>query len=397
MEPWSLPNLPFFEDRHYAIARKAAAWREGAYGTDDLAERAKRIVRSLAKERLLDIVIPPVTGGGAAFDARALCACREALGFQNLLADGMFTMQGLGTAIISLHGTDDQRTRYLHPAREGETIAGLAISEADAGSDVAAISTTATKRTGGFILNGEKTWISNARFADHYIVLARTGEQAGSRGLSAFIVDAKAEGLSQSPIELFVEHPVGSLAFEDCFVPDSSLIGAPGQGFKLAMSTFDFFRPSVGAAAIGAAKRAFNEALIRVTGRSMYGRLMADTETVRLKLADMAVEIETSSLAVYQAAWMTDATDRRITKYSSISKLAATECAQRVVDTAVQIFGAAGIVEDSVVGKLYRDVRPMRIYEGASEVQKLVIGKEIVADWIAGYFGPKAQGSIPSP
>ncbi|MBP6766260.1 MAG: acyl-CoA dehydrogenase family protein [Reyranella sp.] len=380
MKDWAPADLPFFEPRHHAVAAMAKAWSGPAHGAKPghLLEEARQIVRSFAGTGLLDIVVPHAERGKAVFDVRAICIAREALAYRNVLADAMFTMQGLGTALIGLHGTPAQKSRYLPPARAGESIAALAISEPDAGSDVAAIATTARTDGDGFVLDGHKTWISNAGIADHYIVLARTEEAPGARGLSAFIVDAGAPGLSTTPIDLIVPHPLGSLTFDACRLPKSALLGARGEGFKLAMATFDYFRPSVGAAAVGAAKRALDESLHRVRERRMFGRSMSQLEGVQAKLADMTVDVETAALSVYRAAWQKDTRGSRSTLEASIAKLVATEAAQRVVDSAVQLFGGMGVVEGGIIGQLYREVRPMRIYEGASEVQKLVIARNVL-------------------
>ncbi|TAJ82092.1 acyl-CoA dehydrogenase family protein [Reyranella sp.] len=381
MKSWALVDLPFFEPRHETVAATAKAWIGPGHLTRPvrLLEEARQIVRSFAGTGLLDIVVPHAERGETVFDVRAICIAREALAYQNVLADAMFTMQGLGTALIGLHGTSEQKSRYLPPARAGESIAALAISEPDAGSDVAAIATSARMDDDGFVLDGHKTWISNAGIADHYIVLARTEEAPGARGLSAFIVDAGTPGLSTAPIDLIVPHPIGSLTFDACRVPKSALLGERGQGFKLAMATFDYFRPSVGAAAVGAARRALDESIRRVRERRMFGRSMAQLEGVQAKLADMTVDVETAALSVYRAAWHKDTRGLRGSLEASIAKLVATEAAQRVVDSAVQLFGGAGIVEGGIIGQLYREVRPMRIYEGASEVQKLVIARSVLA------------------
>jgi len=386
MTNWALWDWPFFEAKHHKIAERVSAWNASSAinkHSNNLSDQARAIVRDLASSGLLEIVVPKSSGGQVRFDARALCVAREGLAYEHVLADAMFTMQGLGTAVLSLYGTEDQKDKYLPSAREGGKIAGFALSEPEAGSDVAAVSTVAEDRGDHFVLNGTKTWISNAGLADHYIVIARTGEAPGARGLSAFIIDSDTPGLRAEPFELIMPHPIGKLTFDQCQIAPSALIGGRGQGFKLAMSTFDFFRPSVGAAAVGIARRALDESLTRVSERKMFGRTMGDIETVQMKLADMTVDTETAALTVYRAAWHKDVKGGRGTREASIAKLVATEAAQRVVDSAVQLFGGQGLVEGGIIGKLYREVRPMRIYEGASEVQKLVIARSVLSEKLA--------------
>ena len=383
MLDWAPWDWPFLEPRHARVGARIKEWNEAAPDAaagGDLAAEARQIVRSLGQAGLLEIVIPEQADGTARFDVRALCVAREGLAYANILSDTMFAMQGLGTAPISLLGTQEQKARYLKPARDGVRIAGLAVSEPEAGSDVAAIATTAREEGGHYVLNGRKTWISNAGLADHYVVLARTGEAPGARGLSAFIVDAGTPGLRAEPFDLIVPHPIGTLIFEDCRVPAANLIGERGQGFKIAMGTFDYFRTSVGAAAVGVARRALSESLRRVIDRRMFGRTMSEIEGVQTKIAEMAVDAEIAALAVYRAAWHKDVKGGRGTREASLAKLVGTEAAQRVVDSAVQLFGGMGVIEGGIIGQLYREVRPMRIYEGASEVQKLVIARNLLAE-----------------
>ncbi|MEC9433452.1 MAG: acyl-CoA dehydrogenase family protein [Pseudomonadota bacterium] len=379
---WTLWDWPFLDAAHQARATEVAGFaaRLPAHGNVPLAEEARGHVRRLGDAGLLDIVVPEARDGAHAFDVRALCLAREGLAYASVLADTMFAMQGLGTGPIALYGSPALRDRYLPPARRGETVAGLAISEPEAGSDVAAMATEARDDGDAYVLTGEKTWISNAGIADHYVVLARTGEGPGARGLTAMVVDADAPGLTAEPFDLIVPHPIGRLVFDGARVPKSSVIGAPGQGFKLAMATFDHFRPTVGAAAVGVARRAMDESLARVASRRMFGKTMAEIESVQTRLADCQVDIETAALAVYRAAWVKDVKGGRATREASIAKLTATEAAQRVVDAAVQLHGGMGVIEGGIVGQLYREVRPMRIYEGASEVQKLVIARDVLAE-----------------
>ena len=291
----------------------------------------------------------------------------------------MFTMQGIGTLALQQHGTPAQQARYLDPCRRGESVAAFALTEPDSGSDAAATATSATRDGDEYVLNGDKTLISNAGFADHYIVIARTGEAAGARGLSAFIVDAETPGLTcGEPIDFIAEHPAASVAFRDCRVPADALIGESGQGFKVAMGAFDIFRPSVGAAAVGLARRALEEVLTRVRNRELFGEPMGNMQSIQMTLADMAADIDTAALAVYRAAWARDERGERDAYPSSMAKLVAAEAAGRVVDKAVQIFGGAGVTRGSLIEKLYREARPMRIYEGASEVQKVIIARSLL-------------------
>lgn len=381
MSHWRLWDFPFFEPHHLALAEAVSDWPEGNHDVADMESECRRIAADLAARGLLDHVVPQVMDDGrvAPFDVRSLCIIREVLGERDLLADSVFGMQGIGTGAIWMHGTPEQRARYLAPAREGRALAGFALSEPDAGSDVASLETTARKDGDSYVLNGTKTWITNAPFADHYIVVARTGEAPGSRGLSAFVVDAGTPGMRFGPaIDLIAPHPAASVIFENCRVPASALIGAAGQGFKVAMGVFDIFRTSVGAAAVGAAGRALRETLARVEARKLFGRRMAEMEGVQFRIADMTVDLELAALAVYRAAWAKDTRPGRGTREASIAKLAGTEAAGRILDAAVQLHGGGGVTRGSVIERLYRDVRPMRLYEGASEVQKLIIARAML-------------------
>jgi acyl-CoA dehydrogenase len=289
-------------------------------------------------------------------------------------------MQGLGSGAISLFGSKEQRSTYLPAVAQGRKIAAFALSEQAAGSDVAAIATTATEDGEGFVLNGGKTWISNGGIADFYVVFARTGEAPGAKGLSAFVVDADAPGLSIAErIELIAPHPLASLRFKDCRVPRERLLGEAGQGFRIAMATLDVFRPTVGAAALGFARRALDETLARAASRKLFGGALADLQMVQGKLADMALAVDAAALLVYRAAWAKDAGAERITREAAMAKLHATEAAQAVIDDAVQLHGGQGVVAGHPVERLYREVRALRIYEGASEVQKVVIARQVLA------------------
>ncbi|HZT50866.1 MAG TPA: acyl-CoA dehydrogenase family protein [Stellaceae bacterium] len=369
---------PFFEDRHRALAASLDDW--AAQSLDEEAQASvddhcRALARALGAGGWLRHAVPE---DGGALDGRTLCLIRETLARHRALADFAFAMQGLGTATITLFGSAAQRARWLPAARAGTSLAAFALSEPDAGSDVAALATTARKVAGGWRLDGCKTWISNGGIAGHYVVFARSDEGArGTRGISAFIVPADAPGLAIAErIEVIAPHPLARLAFDGCRVGDDALIGAAGDGFKLAMATLDVFRPSVGAAALGLARRAYDEALARARTRQMFGAPMAELQLVQAKLADMATAIDASALLVYRAAWARDVEARRITREAAMAKLYATEAAQRVIDDAVQIFGGLGVRSGSTVEALYREIRALRIYEGASEVQKIIIARQ---------------------
>ncbi|MDP3658820.1 acyl-CoA dehydrogenase family protein [Phenylobacterium sp.] len=377
---WTLWDLPFFEAEHFELAERMAAWaRENVSHHDpkvDLAKRARKLVRAFGDAGFLKHVVPPL---GQGVDARSVCLLREAIAYQDVLADDMFTMQGIGAAAVARLGTPEQQAKYLAPCRDGTMIAALALTEAKSGSDVASTATTATRDGDSFVINGEKAYISNAGLADFYVTVARTGEAPGARGLSVFMVDADTKGLKVGPpMDLIAEHPIAAVSFVDCRVPASAMIGQPGQGFRAAMGTLDVFRPSVGAAAVGAARRALAETLERLTNREMFGDKMSKLAGVQSAVADMACDIEVSALAVYRAAWGQDKQRGRPSYEASMAKLVATEAAGRVIDRAVQLFGGMGVTQGSIIERLYREVRPMRIYEGASEVQKLIIGRDML-------------------
>ena len=377
---------PFFEERHRAL--RGEVERFAADALTDLEDRAadldatcRRLVRRLGDAGLLRHVVPAAHGGaGPDLDVRTLCLVRETLARFAGLADFAFAMQGLGSGAISLFGTEEQRRRYLPGVAAGRAIAAFALSEREAGSDVAALATTAQPDGPGFVLNGAKTWISNGGIADFYVLFARTGEAPGARGLSAFIIDADSPGLEIAErIEVIAPHPLATLRLDRCRVPREGLLGEPGQGFKIAMATLDVFRPTVGAAALGFARRALDEALARATSRQLFGGPLAEQPAIQAKLADMALRVDAAALLVYRAAWAKDAGAVRITREAAMAKLYATEAAQRVIDDAVQIHGALGVVAGHPVERLYREVRALRIYEGASEVQKVVIARQTLA------------------
>jgi acyl-CoA dehydrogenase len=311
---------------------------------------------------------------------RSLCLIRETLARHDGLADFVFAMQGLGTGALSLFGTGAQRQLWLNRTRHGKAISAFALSEPQSGSDVANIELSATRDGDDYVLNGEKTWISNGGIADVYTLFARTGEAAGAKGISAFIVPADTPGLVIAErLEVIAPHPLARLVFDNCRVPASALVGAPGQGFRIAMSVLDVFRSTVAAAALGFARRALDEAISRANGRHLFGAPMADLQMVQGHIADMALDIDAAALLVYRAAWLKDNGAERVSREAAMAKLYATDHAQSVIDKAVQIHGGDGVRKGSVVERLYREIRALRIYEGASDVQKIIIARHELA------------------
>ena len=374
---------PFFEDHHRTYATRLSHWADETLVDmphNDVDDACRARVAALARGGFLQAAVPAAWGGAhPAIDARTLCLTREILAARDGLADFAFAMQGLGSGAISLFGSDDLRARYLPRVAAGHAIAAFALSEEEAGSDVAAMATTAREVAGGFALDGSKTWISNGGIADFYCVFARTGEAPGARGLSVFVVDADTPGFSvEKRIEVIAPHPLAVLRFDDCRVPASARIGAGGEGFKIAMGTLDLFRSTVGAAALGFARRAQHEALHRASTRKLFGAPLGDLQMTQAALADSACEIDAAALLVYRAAWTKDTGALRVTREAAMAKLAATESAQRVIDRAVQIFGGLGVTKGVKVEELYRDIRALRIYEGATEVQKIVIARDLL-------------------
>jgi acyl-CoA dehydrogenase len=370
-------DWPFFEDRHRALARELDAWAAQEiefhpHGSVDDACRA--LVRKLGAGGWLKHAT------GEKIDTRAICLIRETLARHSGLADFAFAMQGLGSGAITLQGTAEQKEKYLPRVVRGEAIAAFALSEPDAGSDVAAMQCAARIEGGHAVLDGEKTWISNGGIADFYVVFCRTGEAPGARGISAFIVDAGTPGFEIAErLDVIAPHPLARLKFTNCRIPLAQRIGEAGEGFKVAMRTLDVFRTSVAAAALGFARRALAEALQRATTRKMFNGTLADFQLTQAKLAQMATTIDSSALLVYRAAWQRDQ-GRNVTKEAAMAKLTATEGAQQVIDAAVQMFGGLGVRSGQVVEQLYRDIRPLRIYEGASEVQQLIIARELLKE-----------------
>ncbi len=373
-------DWPFFEPRHRALAEALEGWAGESLGAIDHGETdaaCRALVRALGDGGWLEHT---AAEGGEMLDLRTLCLCRETLARHDGLADFAFAMQGLGTGAISLFGTPEQRAEWLPLTRSGRAIAAFALTEPRSGSDVASSTMSATPDGDGYVLNGEKTWISNGGIADLYTVFARTGEAEGARGLSAFLVPAGTPGLHIAErLDTIAPHPLARLEFSDCRIPASALIGERGAGFKVAMSVLDMFRPTVGAAALGFARRALDEALIRVKTRRIRGAPLADLQMVQGHIADMALDIDAAALLVYRAAWARDSGTPRITREAAMAKLHATEAAQRVIDTAVQLHGGDGVRSGEAVERLYREIRALRIYEGASDVQKLIIARAALA------------------
>jgi acyl-CoA dehydrogenase len=330
-------------------------------------------------------LLQPTSSDDGQFDLRTLCLARETLARHDGLADFAFAMQGLGTGAITLFGTEEQKATWLPKTRAGDAIAAFALTEPGSGSDVANSTMSATRDGDSYVLNGEKTWISNGGIADVYTLFARTGEAPGAKGLSAFIVTPDLPGFEIAErLDTIAPHPLATLRFTDCRVPASALLGAPGQGFKVAMSVLDVFRATVAAAALGFARRALDEALARVTTRQIAGSPLADMQMVQGHIADMAVDVDASALLVYRAAWTRDSGAPRITREAAMAKLFATDQAQQVVDQAVQLFGGDGVRSGTAVETLYREIRALRIYEGASDVQKVIIARQTLAAFEGG-------------
>jgi len=385
MPPLAHFAWPFFDEKHRQFAPALAAWagREvGQYVDHSNVDRSCRaLVRALGEAGWLRAVVPAAYGGlSEKLDVRTICAAREILAWHDSLADFAFAMQGLGTGSISLFGSDEIKAKYLPPVREGRHIAAFALSEPEAGSDVSALATTATKDGPAHVrIDGLKTWISNGGIADHYIVFARTGEAPGAKGLSCFVVDADTSGLEiAGRIDVIAPHPLATLRFTGCRVPLANRLGGAGEGFKVAMATLDIFRSSVAAAALGLARRGFDEMIDHAATRNLFGAPLADLQLTQAALADSAIDIDAAALLVYRAAWEKDRGAARITREASTAKAFSTEMAQRVIDRAVQIFGGNGVRVGVKVEALYREIRALRIYEGATEVQKLIVARELL-------------------
>ena len=378
-------DWPFFAAEQRELAEGLDGWCGGPPMTGHTAEpdvdaACRRLVRALGDGGWLRYCVPAAHGGALpALDSRALCVARETLAYHDGLADFAFAMQGLGSGAITLAGTAAQRDRWLPSVARGEAIAAFALSEPGAGSDVAALAMRARRAEDAWVLDGCKTWISNGGIADFYCVFARTGDTPGARGISAFVVPADTPGLVVAErIEVISPHPLARLEFSDCRLPLDALLGVEGDGFKLAMRTLDIFRASVAAAALGFARRAVDESVAHARSRRMFGGTLADLQLTQAKVGDMAMEIDAAALLTYRAAWLRDVGQARTTKEAAMAKLSATESAQRVIDAAVQLHGGLGVTHGHIVERLYRDIRALRIYEGATEVQKLIIGRELL-------------------
>lgn len=371
-------DWPFFEARHRELAAALEEWCAAHLPVDhaDVDAACRALVRMLGAGGWLR---HSGAGEGERLDVRTLCLIRETLARHDGLADFAFAMQGLGMGAVSLFGTAVQRD-WLVRTRSGDAIAAFALTEPGSGSDVAATATTATRVQGGWLVEGEKTWISNGGIADVYVVFARTGEAPGARGLSAFLMPADVAGLEVvERLEVIAPHPLARLRMAGVVLPEEALIGRAGEGFKLAMSVLDVFRSTVGAAALGFARRALDESLARVKARKIQGEPLAGLQMVQGHLADMALKVDAAALLVYRAAWVKDSGAARVTREAAMAKLYATEAAQEVIDMAVQLHGGDGVRHGSVVESLYREIRALRIYEGASDVQRVVIARSVLS------------------
>jgi len=373
----SFLDWPFFEDRHRALAAEVEDFAAGLdidHADTDAACRA--LVTAMGAAGIAAHSGAP----DGRLDVRSLCLIRETLARHDGLADFAFAMQGLGTGAISLFGSEEQRAHWLPLTRGGEAISAFALTEPQSGSDVANSTMTATRDGDDYVLNGEKTWISNGGIADVYTLFARTGEAPGAKGLSCFIVTPDLPGFEVvERLETIAPHPLARLRFSDCRVPASAMIGGPGQGFRIAMSVLDVFRSSVAAAALGFARRALDEALDRVTSRQVQGAPLFELQMVQGHIADMAVDVDASALLVYRAAWTKDSGAPRVTREAAMAKLFATDQAQQVIDRALQLHGGDGVRHGQMIESLYREIRALRIYEGASDVQRVVIARQTLA------------------
>ena len=399
-------DWPFFDDAHRRLAAGLDAWAATElHHVDDASRdandaRCRALVARLGAGGWTRVAVPAAYGGApdfadaAALDSRALCVVRETLAYHDGLADFAFAMQGLGSGSIALAGSEALKQTYLPRVASGDAIAAFALSEPGAGSDVAAMATRAVEVDDGWVIDGCKTWISNGGIADFYTVFARTSDLPGARGIGAFVVDATTPGLSIADrIDVIAPHPLATLRFDGCRVPASHVLGPPGDGFKVAMRTLDVFRASVAAAALGFARRAFDEALAHASSRRMFGHTLADFQLTQATLADMATDIDAAALLTYRAAWQRDVQQRNTTREAAMAKLTATEHAQRVIDRAVQLFGGAGVAKGNIVESLYREIRALRIYEGASEVQRMIIGRDLLKNTAA---SQQASGRTPA-
>ena len=376
-------DWPFFEDHHRNSIKRFGDWADGNLQNVDhskVDETCRELVRAMGADGLLDCTAGE-SDDGKPLDVRTLCLARESLARRDGLADFSFAMQGLGTGAISLFGRREQKERWLPEIRSGHAIAAFALTDPQSGSDVANLSMTAEADGEDFVLNGEKTWISNGGIADVMTVFARTGEAPGAKGLSAFFLPTDLPGIDVTErIEAMASHPLASFRFSNCRVPKSALIGGRGEGFRIAMSVLDMFRPTVAAAALGLSRRAFDETLCRVAERRIGTSLLADMQLVQGHIADMALEIDAMALLIYRAAWRKDSGQSRITREAAMAKLFATERAQGVIDRAVQLHGGDGVRRGRIVERLYREIRALRIYEGASDIQRIIIARQALEE-----------------
>lgn len=372
----------FFDARHTPLA---AAARGLALGDAVLSHDPHAVALLLAEHGLLRACVPASVGGLEArtpdvVDVRAVCLVREALGYASGLADTVFAMQGLGSFPIVLAGTEAQRREYLPPVLAGRSLAAFAITEEEAGSDVAGMQTTATRDGDGWVLDGAKTFISNAGIAGHYVVFANADRALGRKGITAFLVRPDDPGfVFDGPIPLMADHPIGSIRFVGCRLGADRLLGQVGDGFRIAMTTLDAFRSTVGAAAVGMARRALDEALDRTQKRRQFGSALSEFQSTQGYLAEMATELDAARLLVYRAAWVKDGGAPRVSLEAAMGKMYATEAAQRIIDRALQLHGGAGVVVGNPCERLYREVRALRIYEGTTEIQRLVIAGQLLA------------------
>jgi len=373
----SFLTWPFFEDHHRELAAALDAWAQqnlGAVDHSDTDAACRDLVAMLGQGGWLR---HSGAEAGENLDVRSLCLIRETLARYDGLADFSFAMQGLGTGAISLFGTPEQQQNWLPKTRNGTAISAFALTEPQSGSDVANSTMTADVEGNGFVLNGRKTWISNGGIADVYTVFARTGEAPGAKGLSAFVVPADTPGLKiEARLDVMAPHPLATLHFDGVKLPGSALLGEAGKGFAIAMSVLDVFRSTVAAAALGFARRALDEAIERVSTRHVQGAPLADLQMVQGHIADMAVDVDASALLIYRAAWAKDSGAARVTREAAMAKLFATDHAQQVIDKAVQLHGGDGVRHGETVERLYREIRALRIYEGASDVQRVVIARQ---------------------
>jgi len=374
-------NWPFFEEAHRRFAADLSRWADKTLASlphDDVDAACRARVKALGEAGFLDAVVPRAYGGSHdVFDVRTLCLAREILGYRDGLSDFAFAMQGLGSGTITLFGSDAIKKRYLPAVRQGKMIAAFALSEPEAGSDVAALAMTAKRDGDHYRLDGSKTWISNGGIADFYVVFACTGEAPGAKGLSAFVVDADTPGFSiTNRIEIIAPHPLATISFDGVRVPVENMLGKPGDGFKAAMATLDVFRSTVGAAALGFARRALDEMTERAATRKLFGAPLSELQLTQAAIADSATDVDAAALLIYRAAWTKDKGAARVTREAAMAKMFATEMAQQVIDRAVQLFGGLGVTKGVKVEELYREIRALRIYEGATEVQKVIIARE---------------------